>query len=120
MRRIVFTALIGASALAGPPTAAAQRVPGRDLLDFPIGTLAEPAALASQMGDGLWNPATIRLLPDRRARVSAGALATGADQGVVAQAIAGALALPRELTVGASVVRAAVRDLVRTETDPQS
>jgi hypothetical protein len=116
MRRMLFTALL----LAAARSAGAQRVPGRDLLDFPIGTLAEPAALASEVGDGLWNPATLALPAARRARASAGALATGEDQGVAAQTIAAAVALPHDLTVGLSLLHAAVRDLVHTETDPQS
>jgi len=57
MSRFIFAAL-GSIVLAGP--VAAQQVPGRDLFEFPIGLLAEPAALSAQMTGGLWNPASAR------------------------------------------------------------
>jgi hypothetical protein len=44
-------------------TATAQQVPGRDLLEFPLGTLAESPALTRQIAGGLWNPATATLAP---------------------------------------------------------
>jgi hypothetical protein len=38
-------------------------IPGRDLLTFPVGLMAEAPALGTIAGTGLWNPATA-LLPD--------------------------------------------------------
>ena len=117
MRRIVFAALVlGASARG----AGAQHVPGRDLLDFPLGTLGEAPALAAQVGDGLWNPATIAIPTSARARVAATALATAADQGASAQSLLAALRPIGEITFAVSALRAGVRDIVRTDTDPQT
>jgi len=98
----------------------AQAVPGRDLLDFPIGTVAEAPAIAVQSADGLRNPAAAALRPGVRIRLSAGALITPQDQGVAAQLVSGAAALPGELTAALSVVRATVSDIVRTGSDPRS
>lgn len=122
MRRLIFAALVlAAAAPAGVPAAVgAQPVPARDLLDFPIGTVAEAPALASTVGDGLWNPATVLLANGQRAHVALAALATSAQQGVSAQTLAAAVHLPQDLTVGLGVVRAGVRDLQRTLTDPQT
>lgn len=117
MRRLNFAAL----ALGSLPVAAhAQQVPGRELLDFPLGTLAEAPALAAQVGDGLWNPATILLRDSVRVRVALAALASSSQQGVAVESINAAVALPRRVTAGLALLRASVRDLVRTETDPQS
>jgi hypothetical protein len=117
MSRLVF-AVVASSALA--PSAPAQQVPGRDLLEFPVGTIAEAPVLASQTGDGFWNPASIALPAGTRARVSIATLNTPADQGVSAHLASATIALPRRATLGVSVVRADVADLVRTETDPQT
>jgi hypothetical protein len=117
MRRLIFAALV----LGGAPAAArAQRIPARDLLDLPLGTLAEPLALARTLGDGLWNPATVAITAPIRVRVGFAALTTGAAQGVGSQVLSAAVALPAATTVGLSVFRASVRDLQRTETDPQT
>lgn len=118
MRRLIFAALVSGAAAASPP-AWAQDVPARDLLDFPIGTVAEPAALAATVGDGLWNPATAHLAGPR-ARVGIGALSSSAQQGVTVQTAYVAALFPRATTVALSYVRAGVRDLQRTDTDPQT
>jgi hypothetical protein len=117
MRRIVFAALVLGALARG---AHAQQVPGRDLLDFPLGTLGEAPALATQLGDGLWNPATVSVPLDMRLRIAAAAFATAAEQGATAQTLAAAMRVSRELTVGLVALRAGVRDIVRTDTDPQS
>jgi len=109
-----------AVAAAWTPVASAQRVPGRDLLEFPIGTMAEAPPLATLSRDGLWNPATILLDPDQRGRVAASALDGPVQQGVAVQAFSAALPLPSSVTIALSVLRASVRDLPRTEGDPQS
>ena len=116
MRCLNFAAT-AAFVVAGPSEA--QRVPGRDLLHFPIGTLAEAPALALDSGDGFQNPAAIRLADHARIRGTAVALNTGTDRGVSAQLAAVTVALPKDITVGLSAVRAAINGIGRTITDPQ-
>jgi hypothetical protein len=101
-------------------TVHAQRVPGRDLLEFPIGSLAEPSALAVEVGDGFRNPASVVLRDKVRGRVTAASLITGSVQGLGAQLLAVSAALPERTTATLSIVRASVDDIARTETDPQS
>lgn len=114
---MIFAALI----CGGMATAvSAQQVPARDLLDFPIGSIAEPAALASQFSSGLWNPAAVDLPTGERVKLGILALNSPIEQGVAAQLVAGTVALPRATLLTMSMLRATVTDLVRTETDPQS
>ena len=110
---------IVAAAIALPGALPAQWVPGRDLLDFPLGTVGEAPALATGARIGLWNPAAIST-DDARATFGVAALATPADQGVSAQLAGLAVRIQGGATVGLSVVRASVRDLLRTEEDPRS
>lgn len=110
--------LAGAAFLA-PETAHGQRVPGRDLLEFPIGTVAEAPALATDARIGVWNPATIAAT-DARAAFGVAALATPADQGVAAQAAGVGVRIQGGATIALSVVRASVRDLLLTDGDPRS
>jgi hypothetical protein len=117
MRRFIFAA--GVSGVLTTP-AAAQAVPGRDLLDFPIGTLADAPALSTHAAGGYWNPASVMLGPRTRARGSVAALDASAEQAVSAQMVALSIAVPRNVTASLSVVRAGVSDIRRTETDPQS
>lgn len=116
MRRLIFAAV--ATAIA--PPAAAQGVPGRDLLSYALGAAAEAPALATETGDGVWNPASIALPAGTRARLSAGALAGPPTQELSAQLLSAAVAFPRGVTLGLSVVRASVGGIIRTDTDPQS
>lgn len=117
MRRFIFAA--GVSGLLSMP-AGAQAVPGRDLLDFPIGTLADAPALSTHAAGGYWNPAAVGLGRGIRARGSVAALDASAEQAVSAQMLALSVAVPRDVTASLSVVRAGVADIRRTETDPQS
>ena len=66
MRRPLLMTATLAVGLAAP--AGAQRVPGRDLLDYPIGALAEPPVMASA-DVALWNPANIIPPSGNRGRV---------------------------------------------------
>lgn len=100
--------------------ALAQRVAGRELLRFPLGTLDRGAALGSGLGDGLGNPASIAGDDTLGLHVGIAALQTSSQQGVTVQLGAVATRLPRGVFLSASFARAAVADLVRTETDPQS
>jgi hypothetical protein len=111
----IALAMAGTASLAAP-----QTVPGRDLLELPLGTVAEAPVLATLTGDGLWNPATIYLRNGARLRISAASLEGPQDQGVSAQLLGAAYAVRPRTTVGLSVTRAAVSDLIRTESDPQS
>ena len=116
MRCFNFAA-VAAFVLAGPSEA--QRVPGRDLLNYPIGTLAEAPSLALDTGDGFQNPAAVRLPDSTRFRGTVVALNTGTDLGVSAQLAAIAMALPNQITVGFSAVHAAINGIGRTLDDPQ-
>lgn len=118
MQRIVFGSLVLVAA-ASPP-AASQGVPGRDLLELPIATVAEAPVLASLAGDGLWNPATIWLRNGARLRLTGASLEGPPDQGVSAQLVAAAYAPWPRTTVGVAVFRASVADLIQTDDDPQS
>jgi hypothetical protein len=116
MRRIVFT-LLTVSPLAA--WAQSGEIPGRDLLTFPIGLSAESAALGTTTGSGLWNPATA-LLPDGfNWRLSVAAMSAPSDIAVSAQLFS-ITSQWRGTTIGLSVTRASVSNILRTDTDPES
>lgn len=117
MRRAAISWLLF---LAAPAACLAQRVPGRDLLDFPIGTLGDAPALATSTGLGLPNPAAVWMAPGHLGRISLAAVQTPADLGVALQAIAGAVSLPQQVVVSLSFVQASIADIPRTDFDPQS
>jgi hypothetical protein len=100
--------------------AAAQRVPGRDLLDFPIGTVAESPALTNHIAGGLWNPASGTLPPAFRAQAGFAALTTPYEQGVESKLVSGAFRVGRSVTASISFAQASISDIFKTETDPQS
>ena len=102
-----------------PVTADAQRIPGRDLFEFPLGSLAEGGALSVTTGDGFRNPAALVLGGAMRARFTVSSLTTGADQAVAGQIVGAAYRLPRDVTAGVSLARAAVSGIVRTTIDPE-
>ncbi len=119
MSHLTFAAwswLLAPAALLGQ----ARTVPGRDLLDFPIGSMAEARSLAHQLGGGLWNPASMALPAGDRLQLGVAALNSPQDQGVTGSAFTAATTLPRGLTVSVSATHMSVTDLIRTETDPQS
>lgn len=117
MSRFIFAAM---ASLCFVSAAAAQQVPGRDLFDFPLGLLAEPAALSSRMAGSLWNPASSAL--DRASRWEFGfaGLATPQDLGVHLEMIGAEYRMSDRFTANVSFAQAAVSDIIRTETDPQS
>jgi len=117
MCRIMFAAVAAAAALS---PLKAQQVPGRQLYDFPLGTMAEAPALASAVGGGFWNPATLALRDGDRLLASVSALTSDIEQGVSMQLGTLAYAVRPGLTAGLSVASASVSDLLRTDTDPQS
>jgi hypothetical protein len=120
MCRMTFAAVAALAVLGPLRSASSQQVPGRDLFQFPIGTLAEPAALASAAGGGFWNPATIALQPGNRFLLSATALNSPIEQAVSAQMGTVAYRVSNRVTAGLQVSQASVQDLLRTDTDPQS
>lgn len=113
---------IAFAALAAWPLAAAAQaasIPGRDLLAYPIALTAEAPALGTQTGTGLWNPATALLPEGNRWRLGVAAMSAPSDYGISAQV--GTIAFDwRRTTLGLTIARAAVGDLSRTDTDPQS
>jgi hypothetical protein len=117
MRRAAISSLLF---VAAPAVALAQRVPGRDLLDFPLGTLADAPVLSTASGLGLGNPATVWIPGEHLGRVSLMALQTPADVGVSVEALALAVSLPQQVVASFSIVQASVNDIPRTEFDPQT
>ena len=117
MCRIMFAAVAAAAAMS---PLRAQQVPGRQLFDFPLGTLAEAPALASAAGGGFWNPATIALHGTDRFLFSVAALNSPIDQGVSAELGTAAYQMRSGITAGVSVAVSGVGELPRTDTDPQS
>lgn len=116
MRRFIFAAAIVASAAT---RLGAQGAPARELLDFPIAAMAEPAALASAFAGGLWNPA-MPARPGSRPAAGVAFLTSPIDLGVTAVSFGAQGRLPFGLHGGATLVHASVGDLVRTDTDPTS
>ncbi|MFN8572550.1 MAG: hypothetical protein U0132_10880 [Gemmatimonadaceae bacterium] len=102
-----------------PQLVAAQQIPGRDLFDFPLGSVGEAGAISLASADGLRNPASILLPSSALARLSISSLLTGSQQGVSGQ-VASAAYSWEKTTFGLSVARASVSGISRTDSDPQS
>ena len=125
MSRFIFAALTSVAvttvfSVMSAADANAQRVAGRDLLDFPLGLLAEAPALSDRMAGGLWNPATSSLTPSTRAEFGFAGLTTPQELGVRLEMLAAAFKLKPNVTGSVSIAQASVADILRTETDPQS
>jgi hypothetical protein len=114
MWRLAFALYLLCPAAGGAQSGA---IPGRDLLAFPLGLTAEAAALGTQAGNGLWNPATVHLEGAGRWRLSAAAMSAPSEISVSSQvgSIAGVW---RRTTLAFTVARAAVNDLPHTDSDP--
>jgi hypothetical protein len=97
--------------------AQSSAVPGRDLLTYPIGLVAEGVAIPGMLGLGFFNPAIARLPADTAWRIAAAAMNTPADIAASAQAF-GASGTWRRVTLTASLLRSAVNGIVSTESDP--
>lgn len=117
MRRLL---ICGIAACCWARGLAAQPVPARDLWEFPLGAILEPAALAAEPGAGLWNPAASALRPGERIRLGVASMSTGAQQGVDGQLLSASFRRASGTTFGFSVARTSVAGLVRTDSDPQS
>jgi hypothetical protein len=116
MSRFIFAA---AASIAFSRAAAAQ-VPGRDLLEFPLGTLAEAPALSRQMAAGLWNPAASVLARGAQMRLGLAALTTPYEVGVNGKLLGGVFRVKDRITGAVSFTRVDVGDIFATENDPQS
>jgi hypothetical protein len=117
MSRLIFVAL---ASLVVTTAVAAQQVPGRDLLDFPVGLLAEAPALSTQMAAGLWNPAASALTGNQKVDFGLTGLTTPQEQGVTVEMAGLSYRVRPSLTGSLSFVQASVADILRTDTDPQS
>lgn len=117
MRRTLICGLV---AFGWASRLGAQPVPARDLWEFPLGAVFEPAAVAVEPGTGMWNPATIALKPGERLRFGVASLSAGAEQGVDGQVLGAGWRRASGVTLGMSIARASVAGLVRTEVDPQT
>jgi hypothetical protein len=117
MRHLTFALAIAALI---PAVVDAQRVPGRDLLQFPLAALDRPAALPTDLGDGLGNPATLVALGAARLRIGAAALQTPEAQAVSAQLLTAAYSLPERIIVGIAGARWSVDDIAATTTSPDA
>src|SRR5687767_3581375 len=117
MRHLTFALAIAALI---PAVVGAQRVPGRDLLQFPLAALDRPSGLGTDLADGLGNPATLVSLAGARLRVGAAALQTPEAQAVSAQLLAAAHSLSERIVVGVSAARWAVDDIASTTTSPDA
>jgi hypothetical protein len=113
-------AALGLAALGWARGLAAQPVPARDLWEFPLGAVLEPAALAAEPGAGLWNPAASALRAGERIRLGVASLSSGSAQGVDGQLLSASFRRASGTTLGLSVARTSVAGLVRTDSDPQS
>lgn len=115
MRHLTFALAVAAL---GSSVAAAQRVPGRDLLQFPVASLDRPAALGTELADGLGNPASLTNVAGARLRVGAAALQTSEAQAVTAQLLAAAHSLSERIVVGISAARWSVDGIAATGDSP--
>ena len=114
MPRPVWPLLL--AACVGLP-ASAQQVPGRDLLAFPLGSLAD-APVLSREGFALWNPSLAELAGTSRARGAVGAVETPEEVGASVLGVALAARLPQGFTAAFSAVRGQVNGIARTTDSP--
>src|SRR5215468_8995107 len=117
MSRFTFAAL--ASVLVSAP-AAAQRVPARDLLEFPLGLLADAPSLSTRMTASLWNPASRSSDSTVRADIGLAGLTTPQNQGAQLEMIGAKYLIRPGLSAALSFAQTSVSDIIRTETGPQS
>jgi hypothetical protein len=109
--------VLGALCIVAGAHAQSREVPGRDLLAFPIGLMAEPAGLPGTGAFGVWSPADAALPDGASWRGSLVALTTPSDLAMSAQAAT----LSHRIggyTVYGSWLRAAVAGIYRTDSDP--
>src|SRR5689334_6219123 len=121
MRDLLFAASCGGALVLAAARGHAQNVPGRDLLDYPVGALADAPALAGGPAAGLYNPAT--LVPARRGpdvptyQLSVGALTSPGERGIEGQLVHFSALPGRRLGVALTALRVAVPAIPRTGAD---
>jgi hypothetical protein len=115
MSRLIFAAV---ASLVLSTAGAAQEVPARDLLQFPLGLVAEPPGLSTRMVGGLWNPAAIALPRDSRIAFGVAGLTTDQNQGVQLDMFGLEYRLRSAIVGTLTFAQASVADVLRTETDP--
>ena len=71
--------LCGLAAILWARGLSAQPVPARELWEFPLGAVLEPAALAAEPGAGFWNPAASVLPRGDRWRFGVASLTTATE-----------------------------------------
>ena len=119
MRDLCFVAALGPALLVGPVQATAQRaVPGRDLLDFPVGALAEAPALAIEAAGGLYNPAAPLLGPAGRLRGSVTHMNAPGDRGLAGELVGLEWRQRPQRVLSFTAARAAVQDIPRRGDEP--
>lgn len=123
MRDMLFATASGGALVLAASSAIAQSVPGRDLLDFPVGALAEAPALATDAAGGLYNPAAFLVARDRatrpsRGRVAVAQLSSPGDRGLSGQVASAAYTPSRRWGAALTVARVGVGGITRTDTDP--
>jgi hypothetical protein len=112
--------LCGLAASLGAASLEAQTVPARDLWEFPLGAILQPAALSTEPAGGLWNPAAHGLNAGERMRLGVTSLSASSDQGVGGQMVGIVMRQRANRTLGFSVARSAIDGVVRTDFDPQA
>lgn len=110
--------LCGLAAILWARGLSAQPVPARELWEFPLGAVLEPAALATEPGAGFWNPAASALGVRDRFRFGVASLTTATDQSVDGQLLSAAWRRHTGTTFGVSVARSGIAGILRTDTDP--
>ena len=88
-----------------------NRCPARDLLEFPLGLLAEAPALSMQMTGGLWNPATGSLRAPGRAAFGFAGAHHAAGAGCPARHGRRRIRIEPALTAALSIVKPSVSDI---------
>ncbi len=111
--------LCGLAAWLGGVSLQAQSVPARDLWEFPLGIILQPAALTADPAGGLWNPAVNGLLKGQQIRVGVVSLSAPSDIGVEGLAVGAAYRRDDNRVFSVSIARNAIGGIVRTEFDPQ-
>src|SRR5262249_38276469 len=96
------------------------RVPARDLLEFPLGLLADAPALSTRMPASLWNPASRAADSSTRAAIGLAGLTTPQNQGAQLGMVGAEYRIRPGLSAALSFAQASVSDIIHTETDPQS
>jgi hypothetical protein len=117
MSRLAFAAF--ASVIVST-SAAAQKVPARDLFEFPLGLMADAPPFSNRMPASLWNPASRAMTAASHAEIGVAGLTTPQAQGVQLDMLAAEYRFRPDMSLALSFAQASVSDILRTEGDPQS